>query len=458
MFESLEIIILAAGKGARMHSHLPKVLHRIGGKTLIQHVIQEAESLNPKQIHIVYGFGGDSVREATPGPYNWVRQEDLLGTGHAVMQALPFCSRDSKILILVSDIPLIRSETLKNLLNQTTDDGVGVLTAVVENPEGLGRIIRNEEGQITGIVEEKDTTFEEKLIREVNTGVIVASCQDLERLLKKVQNHNAQKEYYLTDVIGLAANEGIVIEGYCSQDSLECGGINNKIQLALAERYYQKRLIDGYMRDGLIVADPARVDVRGNLIFGENTFLDINVVVEGNVFLGNDVVVGAGCVLKDCTIKDGSVLSPYTVIEGSVIGENATLGPFARFRPGCELMENVHVGNFVEVKKSKLGKGTKSGHLSYLGDSDIGDNVNIGAGTITCNYDGANKWKTKIGNDVFVGSDTQLVAPVTVGDGVTIGAGTTVTKNIPEKQLVITRAPLKMISGWKRPEKGNKKN
>ena len=457
MFESLEIIILAAGKGSRMHSHLPKVLHRIGGKTLIQHVIHEAESLNPKKIHIVYGFGGESVREANPGPYNWVRQEELLGTGHAVMQALPFCSGDSIILILVSDIPLIRGETLRHLLSQIAENGIGVLTSVVENPEGLGRIIRDEEGHITGIVEEKDCTPKEKKICEINTGVIAASAQHLERLLKKVQNNNSQQEYYLTDVIGLAARDGISIEGYRSPDPLECGGINNKIQLAQAERYYQKRLLDRYMRDGLIVADPARVDIRGNLSFGENTFLDINVVIEGNVVLGNDVVVGAGCVLKDCTVKDGSVLSPYTVIEGSVIGENATLGPFARFRPGCELMENVHVGNFVEVKKSRLGKGTKSGHLSYLGDSDIGENVNIGAGTITCNYDGANKWQTKIGNDVFVGSDTQLVAPVTVGDGATIGAGTTVTNNITEKHLVITRAALRMISGWKRPEKINKK-
>ena len=453
MFESLEIIVLAAGKGSRMHSHLPKVLHKIGGKTLLQHVLKEAENLNPKKIHIVYGFGGDAVREATPGDYHWVRQEELLGTGHAVMQALPFCESDSGVLILVSDIPLIRAETMKRLLDAVPEHGVGVLTSVVENPEGLGRIIRAPDGSITGIVEEKDCSDAERQINEINTGVIASDVNTLNALLKKVRNSNAQQEYYLTDIIGLAVKDEFGVAGFRAEDPLECGGINNKIQLAVAERYYQKRLLEGYMAAGLIVADPARADIRGKLTFGQNTFLDVNVIIEGEVVLGNDVIVGAGSVLKDCCIKDGSVISPYTIVEGSVIGEGATLGPFARFRPGCELMENVHVGNFVEVKKSKLGKGTKSGHLSYLGDSDIGENVNIGAGTITCNYDGANKWQTKIGNDVFVGSDTQLVAPVTVGDGVTIGAGTTVTKNIPDNNLVITRAPLRMIPGWKRPAK-----
>lgn len=450
---SLEVIILAAGKGSRMHSHLPKVLHKVGGKEILRHVIDNASKLNPEKIHIVYGFGGNIVKDTIGGDYDYVMQKELLGTGHAVLQALPNCRPDSKILILVSDIPLITGETLNALINSFGDKGVAVLTSVVEHPAGLGRIKRDASGMVTAIVEDKDCTPEEKLINEINTGVIAGDYESLNELLKQVKNNNSQGEYYLTDVISLACGKNIPVSSAVAANSKECEGINNKIQLAEAERYYQKRLAEEYMTDGLILMDPSRVDFRGNLEFGANTSLDVNVIIEGNVKLGNNVVIGAGCVLKNCTIADDSVISPYTVIEDSEIGRGATLGPFARFRPGCVLGEQVHVGNFVEVKKSKLANGTKAGHLSYLGDSEIGENVNIGAGTITCNYDGANKWKTVIGNNVFVGSDTQIVAPVTIGDNVTIGAGTTVTKNVEADNLVITRAAMRTISGWKRPEK-----
>lgn len=450
---SLEVIILAAGKGSRMCSPLPKVLHKVGGKEIIRHVIDSAQKLNPSKIHIVYGFGGEIVKNQVSGDFDWVKQEQLLGTGNAVLTALPNCSDDSKVLILVSDIPLITSQTLLSLVECIGNKGVGVLTAVTDNPKGLGRIKRNIDGFISSIIEEKDCSEEDKLITEINTGVIIADKKSLESLLAKVNNNNAQHEYYLTDIISLANEKNIKVSSVQAQNYKECDGINNKIQLARAERYYQERIACCYMEAGLILLDPQRVDFRGEVKFGYNTTIDVNVIFEGNVVLGNNVVIGAGCVLKNCTIGDNSIISPYTVMEDSIIGAGATLGPFARFRPGCELDENVHVGNFVEVKKSKLGKGTKSGHLSYLGDSEIGENVNIGAGTITCNYDGANKWKTKIGNDVFVGSDTQIVAPVEIGDGATIGAGTTVTKNVSDGVLVITRSPMRTINGWIRPKK-----
>lgn len=450
---SLEVIVLAAGKGSRMHSHLPKVLHKVGGKEILKHVVDNVSQLNPKNIHIVYGFGGDMVKNAMGDSFDFVEQKELLGTGHAVLQALPNCSEDSKILVLVSDIPLITSETLTRLVDSFNETGVAVLTSVVENPAGLGRIKRDADNNVCAIIEDKDCSSEEKKITEINTGVIAADCKSLKYLLQKVKNDNNQGEYYLTDIISLACGEKIPVRAVVAAESKECKGINNKVQLAEAERYYQKKKARSYMIDGLIIIDPERVDFRGDLEFGANTTLDVNVIIEGHVKLGNNVVIGSGCVLRNCEIGDDSVISPYTVIEDTIVGAKATLGPFARFRPGCVLEDNVHVGNFVEVKKSKLSNGTKAGHLSYLGDSEIGENVNIGAGTITCNYDGANKWKTKIGNNVFVGSDTQIVAPVEIEDNVTIGAGTTVTKNVSADSLVITRAPMRTIAGWKRPVK-----
>ena len=453
-FMSVEVIILAAGKGSRMHTHLPKVLHQIGGQPLLGHVIANAKQLNPAAIHIVYGYGGAEVRTQIGENYHWVEQKEQLGTGHAVLQALPACADQNTVVVLFGDMPLITPQKLTELVAQVeATHGVGIMTACVDNPFGLGRIKRDPEGLVEAIVEEKDCSAAEKLIKEIYTGVIAASGAVLKQLLAEVTNDNAQHEYYLTDIIALGRKHNLKVSALINPCVEECLGINDKVQLAQAERIYQRRVIKSYMQAGLIVADPERLDIRGELTFGSNTFVDINVIIEGNVKLGHNVVVGAGSVLKNCVIDDDSVISPYTVIEDSDIGRGATLGPFARFRPGCTLKENVHVGNFVEVKKSTLAAGTKAGHLSYLGDSDIGTNVNIGAGTITCNYDGANKWKTIIGDDVFVGSDTQLVAPVEVGAGATIGAGTTVTKNVAPNTLVITRAKLREIEGWKRPQK-----
>jgi bifunctional UDP-N-acetylglucosamine pyrophosphorylase/glucosamine-1-phosphate N-acetyltransferase len=450
---SLEVIILAAGKGSRMYSNIPKVLHKIAGKPLISHIIDNAMKLSPEKIHVVYGYGGELVPQTLGNKYNYVLQKELLGTAHAVQQALPYCKDNSNILILVSDIPLITSDVMSLIVKAINNTGIAVLTAIVENPTGLGRIIRDEKGFVQSIIEDKDCNNEQKKITEINTGVIAGDKKSLESLIKLVKNENNQKEYYLTDIISLANQNNINVFGIQAPSYKECEGINNKVQLAMTERYYQEKLATSYMEKGLIITDPKRVDFRGELIFGKNVVLDVNVIIEGKVVLGDNVVIGPGCILKDCVIGDNSVISAYTIIESTQVGKNATLGPFARFRPGCELADDVHVGNFVEVKKTKLGKGSKAGHLTYLGDSDIGKNVNIGAGTITCNYDGANKHKTVIGDNVFVGSDSQLVAPVSVGSGATIGAGTTVTKNINTDSLAITRTPLRQIPNWSRPTK-----
>lgn len=450
---NLEIVILAAGKGSRMNSLQPKVLHKVGGKELLRHVIDNTSALSNSKVHIVYGYMGDKVKETIKGDYDWVYQKEQLGTGHAVKLALPNCSKDSMVLVLVSDIPLIKKETIEQFVKNINQGEIGVLTSIVENPYGLGRIKRDGKGNIVGIVEEKDCSNEEKSIREINTGIIAGTKETIEYLLSKVKNNNNQNEYYLTDIISIAHQENIVINSSHSSNSEECEGINNKIQLQKAERIYQKQKAFEYMTKGLQIIDASRVEFRGNLEFGNDCIVDVNVIFEGYVKLGNNVYISTGCVLKNCEIYDNSVISPYTIIEKSVIGENATIGPFARFRPGCNLANNVHVGNFVEVKNSSLGEGTKSGHLSYLGDSEIGKNVNIGAGTITCNYDGANKWKTIIGDDVFVGSDTQIVAPVNIDSGVTIGAGTTVTKDVSSNKLVISRSPMRLIDNWKRPLK-----
>lgn len=447
---NLEVVILAAGKGTRMCSNIPKVLHKVGNKELLNHMIEKAENLFADKIHIVYGYKGELIKETIKGDYDWCYQEQQLGTADAVKVALPNCSKNSKILILVSDIPLIEEQTLKDLIYSFDNKGVGVLTSKVSNPFGLGRIIRNENNEIVSIVEEKDCTDEQKRITEINTGVIVSDYESLSLLLSKVENNNSQKEYYLTDIIKLANEYNINVYSSEALNFKECEGINNNYQLAVAERLYQEKIAKTYMMNGLTLLDYTRFDVRGSLEFGKDCVIDVNVVINGNVKLGDNVYIGPGSVLTDCEIQSGSVISPYTVIESSKVGENNTIGPFARLRPGCEFAEKVHVGNFVEVKKSQLNVGVKAGHLSYLGDSVIGKNVNIGAGTITCNYDGKNKHKTVICDDVFVGSDTQLVAPVTVNKGVTIGAGTTVTKDVQEGSLIITRVKPKIIENWKK--------
>ena len=420
---------------------------------MVQHVIDTALKLGAQNVHLVYGHGGDLLKEKlSDQPLNWVLQAEQLGTGHAMQQAAPHFSDDEDVLMLYGDVPLISGETLQRLLAAKPQGGIGLLTVKLANPTGYGRIVR-ENDNVVGIVEHKDATAEQHKINEINTGILVASGRDLKRWLGKLNNNNAQGEYYITDIIALAHQEGHRIEAVHPDRLSEVEGVNNRLQLSALEREYQSEQAQKLLLAGVMLLDPARFDLRGELIHGRDISIDTNVIIEGTVKLGDRVRIGTGCVLKDCVIGDDCEISPYTVIENSTLAAECTVGPFARLRPGADLAEKAHVGNFVEIKKARLGKGSKAGHLSYLGDAEIGDNVNIGAGTITCNYDGANKFKTIIGDDVFVGSDTQLVAPVTIGNGVTIAAGTTVTKNVAEKELVLSRVKQTHIQGWKRPVK-----
>lgn len=450
---SLSVVILAAGKGTRMYSDLPKVLHPLAGKPMVQHVIDTALKLGAQNVHLVYGHGGDLLKEKlSDQPLNWVLQAEQLGTGHAMQQAAPHFSDDEDVLMLYGDVPLISEETLQRLLAAKPQGGIGLLTVKLVDPTGYGRIVR-ENDNVVGIVEHKDATAEQHKINEINTGILVASGRDLKRWLGKLDNNNAQGEYYITDIIALAHQEGNKIEAVHPDRLSEVEGVNNRLQLSALEREYQSEQAQKLLLAGVMLLDPSRFDLRGELIHGRDISIDTNVIIEGTVKLGDRVRIATGCVLKDCVIGDDCEISPYTVIENATLAAECTVGPFARLRPGADLAEKAHVGNFVEMKKARLGKGSKAGHLSYLGDAEIGDNVNIGAGTITCNYDGANKFKTIIGDDVFVGSDTQLVAPVTIGNGVTIAAGTTVTKDVAEKELVLSRVKQTHIQGWKRPVK-----
>lgn len=450
---SLHVVILAAGKGTRMRSSLPKVLHPVAGQPMVSHVIQTAKQLGAEKIHLVYGHGGEIMQQRIKDEaVTWVLQAEQLGTGHAVAQAMPAIPDDANVLVLYGDTPLIMTSTLTNLLVQQTEQGLALLTVSLADPTGYGRIIR-ENGQVVGIVEQKDATDAQKAIQEVNTGVLVAPAGKLKAWLAGLTNQNAQGEYYLTDAIAAAHRDGCAISSASPANHREVEGANNRSQLAQLERFYQQRAAEALMQAGVTLLDPARFDIRGSLSCGEDVIIDCNVIIEGDVTLGDRVQIGAGCVLKNCTIAADSIISPYTVIENSKLAEECTVGPFARLRPGANLAAQAHVGNFVEIKNATLGVGTKAGHLSYLGDSEIGANVNIGAGTITCNYDGANKHKTIIGDDVFVGSDTQLVAPVSIAKGATLGAGCTITRDVGEGELVITRVPQRHITGWQRPVK-----
>lgn len=460
---SLEIVILSAGKGKRMHSDLPKVLHKVAGKSMLRHVIDTSLTLDPLKIYVVVGHGGEIVRQSLTSlpqeifsKINIVEQKEQLGTGHAVNTAMPYVQKDSMVIVLYGDTPLTPTNDLKALLNTCPKNGMSLLTAIADNPFGYGRIIRNSDGQIEKIVEEKDANAQEKLINEVNTGMMAAPAAVFNEYLPKLNNENAQGEYYLTDLVALLRRDSKEVNPVKAPNFSVLCGVNNKIQLSFIERLYQERAAKSLLEEGVTLADPKRFDLRGTLIHGKDVFIDINVIIEGSVTLGNNVSIGAGCVLKDVSIGDNSIISPYTVMEKSELKRHTTIGPFARLRPGNVLEDEVHVGNFVEVKNSHIGFGTKAGHLSYLGDSDIGTDVNIGAGTITCNYDGANKHRTTIEDDVFVGSDTQLVAPVTVRKGATIGAGTTVTKEVPEKALVITRVRPIYFKNYQRPVKNKK--
>ncbi|EPL6455698.1 MULTISPECIES: bifunctional UDP-N-acetylglucosamine diphosphorylase/glucosamine-1-phosphate N-acetyltransferase GlmU [Providencia] len=447
------VVILAAGKGTRMYSDLPKVLHLLAGKPMVQHVIDTAKSIGASDIHLVYGHGGDLLKEKLGEQnLNWVLQAEQLGTGHAMQQAAPSFQDDEDIVMLYGDVPLIAKDTLDRLIEVKPQGGIGLLTVILDNPTGYGRIIR-ENNEVVGIIEQKDATEEQRKIQEINTGIMVASGKDFKRWLAQLNNDNAQGEYYITDIIALAHKEGNKVATVHPSRLSEMEGVNNRLQLAALERVYQKEQAEKLLLAGVMLIDPERFDIRGTLTHGRDIIIDTNVIIEGNVTLGNNVQIQSGCILRDCVIGDNSIISPYSVIENSELSSECTVGPFARLRPGAKLAAKAHVGNFVEMKNASLGLGSKAGHLSYLGDAQIGDNVNIGAGTITCNYDGANKHKTIIGDDVFVGSDTQLVAPVSVAKGATIGAGTTVTRDVNEDELVVSRVKQMHIKNWQRPVK-----
>ncbi len=449
----MNIVILAAGQGKRMHSHLPKVLHPIAGKALAAHVLDTARRLGQSRICLVVGHGGEVVRSAlAAADVACAVQEPQLGTGHAVMQALPLLDGEGMTLVLYGDVPLIQAATLQRLV-QAAGDGLAVLTVDLENPKGYGRIIRDSAGRVQRIVEEKDATPAERLVRETNTGIMALPTARLKDWLSRLSNDNAQGEYYLTDVVALAVADGVPVHTAQPEGEWEVAGVNSKVQLAELERVYQLRLAHGLLEQGVRLADPARLDVRGQLRCGRDVAIDVGCVFEGEVVLEEAVDIGPYCVLKNVTVKAGARIAAFSHLEGAVVGPDAIVGPYARLRPGTELGAEAHVGNFVELKNSILGPGSKANHLAYVGDADVGARVNIGAGTITCNYDGANKFRTVIEDDAFIGSDTQLVAPVRVGKGATLGAGTTLTKDAPPGGLTVSRARQTSVSNWKRPEK-----
>ena len=452
---ALTTVILAAGQGKRMNSDLPKVLQPLGGRSILSHVLATASALGSQSINIVYGHGGDLVRkEFESSTADWTFQAEQLGTGHALKQALPNISKDHQILILFGDVPLITEGSLKNLLKVANQEGgIALLTAELSNPEGYGRVLRNDTNEIIEIVEEKDATSDQKLIKEINTGLMVVPGEAIHDWTKKLSANNQQGEFYLTDIISIAVAEGVPVFGEIIENAEEIIGINDRVQLAQAERILQRRQAQEMMVQGATLADPGRFDLRGSLKVGRDVFIDVGAVFLGDVELGNRVCIGPNAIISDSILGDDCIVQEHCVIEGVKAGTECEIGPFARLRPGTEFDKQVKVGNFVEVKASTVGVGSKMNHLSYLGDTHIGENTNIGAGAITCNYDGALKHRTIIGNNVFVGSGAMLVAPLEIADGATIGAGSTITKNIPEKTLAVARSQQSIIKGWKRPRK-----
>ncbi|HET7061436.1 MAG TPA: bifunctional UDP-N-acetylglucosamine diphosphorylase/glucosamine-1-phosphate N-acetyltransferase GlmU [Nitrosospira sp.] len=450
----LNIAILAAGLGKRMHSDQPKVLHRLAGKSLLVHVLETARALSPARICIIFGHGGEAVPKAIGDPsLTWVKQVPQLGTGHALMQALPYLGSEGATLVLYGDVPLIGLPTLERLVAIAGNDTLALLTVELGDPFGYGRIVRNAAGNIAAVIEEKDASNSERSIREVYTGITVIPNRYLHSWLHKLENNNAQKEYYLTDIVAMAVRDNVKVVAGHPDRAWEIAGINSKLQLAELERIYQKECASTLLEQGVTLADPSRIDVRGKLTCGADVEIDIGCIFEGRVDLADRVKVGAHSILRDVKIAAGSAIAPFSLIESTEVGENCRVGPYARIRPGTRLDNDVHIGNFVEVKNSAIEAGSKANHLSYIGDTVIGKRVNIGAGTITCNYDGANKHQTIIEDDVFVGSDTQLVAPVKVSKGSTIGAGSTITKDTPPETLTLSRARQTSIDGWRRPVK-----
>ncbi len=451
---SLSVVILAAGKGKRMYSELPKVLHPLAGRPLLSHVIDVALGLDARQTLVVYGHGGESLLAGLQGlAVSWVKQSEQLGTGHAVAQAIPQVPDEDIVLVLYGDVPLVNPDTLKRLVALSGDDRLALVTVEMDNPTGYGRILRDSAGRVTGVVEERDADAAQAAIREVSTGIMAAPAGGLRQWLSALSNDNAQGEYYLTDVIAMAVKDGLGVYTVHPASMQEVAGVNDRVQLAELERSFQRRQAEQLMLTGVTVADPSRLDIRGEVTSGKDVFIDVNVVLEGRVVLGDGVRIGPNNYLRDTEVASGTQILPNCVIEDSFIGPASRVGPFSRLRPEVHLVEQVHIGNFVELKKSRVDRGSKINHLSYVGDSEVGSKVNVGAGTITCNYDGANKYKTVIGDHAFIGSDTQLIAPVTVGEGATIGAGSTITRNVPPDELTLSRSPQTTRKGWKRPEK-----
>lgn len=451
---AINVVILAAGKGTRMFSDLPKVLHPLAGKPMLSHVLDTARQLKPAKLCVVYGFGGDLV----PATVNdevivWAMQAEQKGTGHAVMQAMPLLQDEATTLILFGDVPLIEADTCRLLLEQAIGGNLALLTVQMPDPTGYGRIVRNGNGDVVSIVEHKDASPEQRAIREINTGIMAVPTTSLRAWLQGLKNHNAQGEYYLTDIVAMAVEAGIKVSAVQGLSIPEVSGVNSKRDLAQLERIYQQAQAEKLLQQGVTLSDPTRLDIRGQLSCGRDVSIDVNCVFEGQVSLADGVSVGAHCVIKDSQIGRGAIIAAFTHMEGANVGEGSRIGPYARLRPGSSLAEHTHIGNFVEIKNSEIGQDSKVNHLSYVGDSTVGRNVNIGAGTITCNYDGANKFRTVIGDNAFIGSDSQLVAPVTVGANATIGAGSTITKDAPAGELTLSRGKQITVSGWKRPTK-----
>jgi bifunctional UDP-N-acetylglucosamine pyrophosphorylase / glucosamine-1-phosphate N-acetyltransferase len=450
----LSIVILAAGQGKRMKSDLPKVLQPLAGLPILGHVLKTAKALNADAIHIVYGHGGDRVKAAlSHEPVNWVLQAEQLGTGHAVAQAMPAIPDNHQVLILYGDVPLIREATLRQLAAQSSDQSIGLLTIVLQDPTGYGRIVRDTAGNVVRIVEQKDANTKERAINEINTGLVAVPAKALRTWLAALKNNNSQGEYYLTDIIVMAVRDRMRIGAVIAPTEAEVLGVNDKVQLAQLEGAYRQQRAQEIMLQGATLADPTRIDIRGEVSVGRDVFIDVNVVLTGNVVLGDRVRIGPNNFLKDCRIDADTEVHPNCVIDRATVGPRNIIGPFARLRPESVLHEDVHIGNFVEVKKSELGAGSKANHLTYLGDATIGRKVNVGAGTVTVNYDGVNKWRTEVGDGAFVGSGSMLVAPVKIGANANTGAGSTITKDAPEGKLTLARARQVTIEGWTRPQK-----
>jgi bifunctional UDP-N-acetylglucosamine pyrophosphorylase / glucosamine-1-phosphate N-acetyltransferase len=450
---NLAVVILAAGKGTRMKSDLPKVLHPIAGRPMVQHVVDAAGALDPDNTVLIYGHGGEAVRQAVTGSrLQWAEQAEQLGTGHAVAQALPHLEEDV-VLVLYGDVPLIQPQTLRDFVARVDDQSLALMTLTLDDPSGYGRVIRNADGKVQRVVEQKDASDEEKAVREINTGILACTRRFLNDSLPRLSNSNAQGEYYLTDLIAMAVDAGMEVVTEQPGHAWEVDGVNDRVQLARLERVFQRVRAEALMRDGVTLLDPARLDIRGRLQCGQDVTLDINTVLVGDVEIGDRVTVGPNCLIRNARIGSGTHIEANSVVDGAVVGENCQVGPFARLRPGTELAAQAKVGNFVETKKSYVGEGSKVNHLTYIGDSRIGKGVNVGAGTITCNYDGINKFQTVMKDGAFIGSNSSLVAPVTIGENATVGAGSVVTKDVPDQGLAVARGQQRNIQNWSRPEK-----